>query len=243
MICCKFTSYNFGLQKFVTDLSASNKRIDALDRQVKEFEAQKHSQIDKVRARQRQIHSAWDHLNDLKSQKERSLEGASSVKLFERTCDEAEDWMKEKMTQLDTPMHGHDLKTVQALQRRHQHLERELAPVEEKVNRVSLLANSVKSAYPREKANVERRSSEIAQLWDRVKEKAADRRARLEDAVGQQIFTNSAGALLSWVADVKDQLNAENTVRDIQTAEELLKNHQDLKQDIKARDDELVVEE
>lgn len=50
--------------------------------------------------------------------------------------------MLEKMTQLDTDELGPDLKTVQALQRRHQNLERELAPVEEKVNRVNLLANS-----------------------------------------------------------------------------------------------------
>lgn len=64
------------------------------------------------------------------------------MELFHRTCDEASDWMNEKMTQLDTAELGPDLKTVQALQRRHKNLERELAPVEEKVNRVNLLANS-----------------------------------------------------------------------------------------------------
>lgn len=65
-----------------------------------------------------------------------------SVELFHRTCDEAKDWMIEKMTQLETAELGPDLKTVQALQRRHQNLERELAPVEEKVNRVNHLANT-----------------------------------------------------------------------------------------------------
>lgn len=63
------------------------------------------------------------------------------MELFNRTCDEARDWMLEKMTQLDTAELGPDLKTVQALQRRHKQLERELAPVEEKVNRVMLLGN------------------------------------------------------------------------------------------------------
>nr|XP_022910961.1 spectrin beta chain, non-erythrocytic 5 isoform X3 [Onthophagus taurus] len=225
-------------EKFVTDLSASNKRIEALDNQVKDFEERKPAQIDKVRARHRQIHSAWDRLNKLKAQKERSLEGASSVELFTRTCDEAKDWMLEKMAQLEAPIHAHDLKTVQALQRRHQHLERELAPVEEKVNKVDLLANSVKSAYPQEKKNVDERQAEINDFWNQVSEKAADRKKGLENAVGQQIFTNSALALLGWVGDVKEQLNQENPVRDVQTAEELLKNHQDLAHDIKAHDDE-----
>lgn len=225
-------------EKFVTDLSASNKRVDALDAEVKEFEKQKHSQIDKVKTRHRQILAAWDHLNRLKAQKERSLEGASSVELFLRTCEEAKDWMLEKMMQLDTASLGQDLKTIQALQRRHQHLERELAPVEEKVKRVNLLASTVKSAYPHEKNNVVDRENEIKDLWQQVKDKATNRRARLEDAVGLQIFTNSSNALLGWATDVKEQLNAENTVRDVATAKELLKNHQDLKQDIKAHEDE-----
>jgi spectrin beta len=121
----------------------------------------------------------------------------SSVELFNRTCDEARDWMLEKMTQLDTAELGPDLKTVQALQRRHHHLERELAPVEEKVNRVNLLANSVKLSYPNERANVNMRQKEVQDMWEKVKAKALERRSRLEDAVGHQIFMNSSMNLVS----------------------------------------------
>jgi spectrin beta len=119
------------------------------------------------------------------------------VELFNRTCDEARDWMLEKMMQLDTAELGPDLKTVQALQRRHQHLERELAPVEEKVNRVNLLADSVKSSYPNERSNVNERQKEVQDLWGEVKTKALERRSRLEDAVGHQIFMNSSKNLVS----------------------------------------------
>ncbi|VEN48181.1 unnamed protein product [Callosobruchus maculatus] len=225
-------------EKFMTDLSANKKRMDALDADVKEFEKQNHSQIDKVKARHRQVQAAWQRLNRLKAQKAKSLEGASEVELFNKVCEETKDWMLEKMMQLDTQVLGHDLKTVQALQRRHDNLERELAPVEEKVNTVNLLANSVQASYPNERPNVKQKQKEIDNLWLRVKDKALERRARLEDAVGQQIFTNSAKHLLAWVGDVKDQLNADNMVRDVQTAQTLLKNHQDLAQDIKAKDDE-----
>jgi len=123
--------------------------------------------------------------------------GCCSVELFNRTCDEARDWMLEKMTQLDTAELGPDLKTVQALQRRHEHLERELAPVEEKVNRVNLLADSVKSSYPNERTNVNIRQKEVQDLWSKVTAKALERRSRLEDAVGHQIFMNSSKNLVS----------------------------------------------
>ena len=107
--------------------------------------------------------------------------------------------MLEKMTQMDTAELGPDLKTVQALQRRHEHLERELAPVEEKVNRVNLLANSVKSSYPNEQTNVNIRQKEVQDLWGKVTAKALERRSRLEDAVGHQIFMNSSKNLVSSI--------------------------------------------
>ncbi|XP_073969406.1 spectrin beta chain, non-erythrocytic 5 kst isoform X2 [Rhodnius prolixus] len=225
-------------EKFLTDLSASSRRVEALDSTVEDFERQGHSQLDKVKARQHQIHQMWEHLNWLKSQKEKSLEGASSVELFHRTCDEAKDWMIEKMTQLETAELGPDLKTVQALQRRHQNLERELAPVEEKVNRVNHLANTVKASYPNEKASVNNRQKEVLELWDVVKKKAVERRSRLESAVGQQIFMNSSKNLLNWLTTVKEALYADETARDVATAEILKKKHEELSDDIRAHNDE-----
>jgi spectrin beta len=120
--------------------------------------------------------------------------------------------MLEKMTQLDTAELGPDLKTVQALQRRHQHLERELAPVEEKVNRVNLLANSVKSSYPNERTNVNVRQKEVQDLWGKVKAKALERRSHLEDAVGHQIFMNSSKNLVSIIVMQLHRLTQHFTV-------------------------------
>ncbi|KAK8731676.1 hypothetical protein OTU49_007418 [Cherax quadricarinatus] len=225
-------------EKFLTDLSAASRRIEIIDKMVQDFEATGHSQLEKIKVRQKQIHDQWAHLNRLKQQKERSLEGASSVELFHRTCDETRDWMVEKMEKLDTDELGRDLKTVQSLQRKHDQLERELAPVEEKVRRVNLLADSVKASYPRERHAVEARQEEVQQYWGQLKGKAVERRNRLEEAVGQQIFLNSAKSLLNWVGDVKNALNSDEPARDVTTAEHLLKSHQDLGDDIRAHQDE-----
>lgn len=137
-------------EQFLTDMSAASKRIDIIDKMVKDFEDSGHSQLEKIKMRQKQIHDQWAHLNRLKQQKELSLKGASSVELFHRTCDETRDWMLEKMEKLDTDELGRDLKTVQSLQRKHDQLERELAPVEEKVGlrgAVSHAANSFQSLF------------------------------------------------------------------------------------------------
>ena len=225
-------------EKFLTDLSAASKRIANIDAMVDEFSKNGHSQLGKIKARQKQIHDHWDHLDRLKQQKERSLEGASSVELFNRTCQETKDWMVEKMAKLDTDDLGRDLKTIQSLQRKHDQLERELAPVEEKVNHVKMLGKSVKASYPSERKMVDRQIGEVDNLWQKVKNSAGDRRNRLQEAVGQQIFFNSAKALLGWVGSVKAALNSSDTATDVATAELLLKSHQDLGDDIRAHEDE-----
>ncbi|XP_035225862.1 spectrin beta chain, non-erythrocytic 1-like isoform X1 [Stegodyphus dumicola] len=225
-------------ENFLTDLSATSRRIEEVDNRVEEFVRTKHSQLGAVRSRQKQIHDRWNRLNHLKTEIEKSLEGATSVELFERTCDDAYEWMLEKLEKIETDDIGRDMKTVQALQRKHQNLERELAPVEEKFNRVNLLADSVKASYPSERANVTSRQQELHDLWEKVKEKAAQRRARLDESLGLQIFRNSVKSLLAWVSDVKQLLNSDEPARDVATAENLLKKHQDLGDDIAAHQDE-----
>ncbi|KAL9901308.1 spectrin beta chain, non-erythrocytic 5 kst isoform 1-T1 [Glossina fuscipes fuscipes] len=221
-------------EQFLTDLSAASKRVEEIDRAVDTFRRQGHSQLDKVIARQRQIHQIWQRINNAKAQKEKSLEGASSVELFNRTCDEAKVWMSEKMMQLDTAVISPDLKTVQALQRRHQNMKRELAPIGEKVSRVHYLGNSVKNAYPAERDNVNIRQQDVQDMWHQVHNKSNELRSRIENAVGQQIFNNSAKTLFAWIDSVKDQLNSDEPTRDVETANKLLKQHNDLGDDIKA---------
>lgn len=225
-------------ENFVTDLSASKVRLGEIDQMVKELERNKHSQMDAIRGRSKQIHDRWNRLNELKTAKERSLEGATSVDLFHRTCDDARDWMLEKLQKIDMDEVGRDMKTVQALQRRHENLERELAPVEEKFNRVNLLADSVKASYPSECGNVAKKQKELHDIWEQVKERAAERRLRLEDSRGLQVLTNSAKNLLAWVSEVKVALNSFEPARDVATAEYNLKKHHELGDDIRTHEDE-----
>ena len=48
--------------------------------------------------------------------------------------DETKDWIKEKEKTLSNNFIGHDMATVQAMQRKHEGLERDLTALGEKVN-------------------------------------------------------------------------------------------------------------
>ena len=84
----------------------------------------------------------WERLNRLRIEKEGNLEGAGSIQLFQNLCGELKDWIREKHGELDTDDLGRDLDSVKALQRKHQNLEMELDPLQEKLKKMNLLANA-----------------------------------------------------------------------------------------------------
>ena len=55
-----------------------------------------------------------------------------------REVDETKDWISEKDAALNNDNYGHDLASVQALQRKHEGLERDLAALGEKVRSVAV---------------------------------------------------------------------------------------------------------
>jgi len=56
-----------------------------------------------------------------------------NVRLTYRDADETKEWIEEKNQALNTDNYGHDLASVQALQRKHEGFERDLAALGDKV--------------------------------------------------------------------------------------------------------------
>merc|ERR1719411_1597677 len=58
------------------------------------------------------------------------------VQMFHRDVDETKDWIAEKDEALNSDDIGKDMRTVQALQRKHEGLERDLAALGDKINQL-----------------------------------------------------------------------------------------------------------
>ena len=57
-------------------------------------------------------------------------------------CDELKDWIGEKTNGINLDDVGKDLASVRLLQRKQQNLEQELKPIEEKLNKMNMMANA-----------------------------------------------------------------------------------------------------
>ena len=77
-----------------------------------------------------------------------------------------------------------------------QALERELAPVEEKLARLNVMAKQVIEAHPQDSSNVQSQLTDISAMWQRLKQKAANRKHQLEEAYMLQSFMSDSRDLV-----------------------------------------------
>ena len=75
-------------------------------------------------------------------------------------------------------------------------MERELAPVEEKLSRLNVMAQQVIEAHPQDSSNVQPQLTDISAMWQRLKQKAANRKYQLEEAYMLQSFMSDARDLV-----------------------------------------------
>ena len=65
-----------------------------------------------------------------------------SIELYNHSWGETKEWIMDKFNALLSDNAGHDPTSVEALQRKFEIIERELAPVEDKLNKLGLLAGA-----------------------------------------------------------------------------------------------------
>lgn len=90
----------------------------------------------KIQTQMQDLNEKWTSLQQLSSERAAQLGSAHEVQRFHRDVDETKDWIQEKDEALNNDDLGKDLRSVQALQRKHEGLERDLAALGDKVKRI-----------------------------------------------------------------------------------------------------------
>ncbi|GAB1601116.1 spectrin beta chain, non-erythrocytic 1-like isoform X2 [Argonauta hians] len=216
----------------LTSLAASQVRLKDINTLADEIISSGSSQERDVRKRQKEIQRRWDNLNQLKFDKEKLLEGASSIEMFKLTCDDLDEWIKEKNNALFDDDIGKDLESSKNLKRKHMNFERELVPIEAKMTKMVFLADTVRSAYPNEKNFVDQRQKEVEKQWKALQDKVQRRNKDLEDSVNQHQFSEDSKDLLAWADIMESKLKCSEKPRDSKGAESMLQEHNELGKEI-----------
>lgn len=102
----------------------------------------------KIRQQLDDLNARWRALEEKAEQREQQLGSAHEVQRFHRDVDETKDWIQEKDEALDSEDFGRDLRSVQALQRKHEGVERDLAALGDKIRTLDEKANKLRQTHP-----------------------------------------------------------------------------------------------
>uniref|UniRef100_A0A8D3C887 Spectrin alpha chain, non-erythrocytic 1 n=1 Tax=Scophthalmus maximus TaxID=52904 RepID=A0A8D3C887_SCOMX len=224
-------------EEFQTDLAAHEERVNEVNQLAAKLIQETHPEAELIVRKQDEVNAAWQRLKGLAQQRQGKLFGAAEVQRFNRDVDETISWIKEKEQLMASDDFGRDLASVQALLRKHEGLERDLAALEDKVNTLGGDAERLQQTHPQNAAQIHLKKDELVTNWEQIRTLAAERHTRLNDSYRLQRFTADFRDLTSWVTEMKALINADELANDVAGAEALLDRHQEHKGEIDAHED------
>uniref|UniRef100_UPI00358EF662 spectrin alpha chain, non-erythrocytic 1 isoform X2 n=1 Tax=Myxine glutinosa TaxID=7769 RepID=UPI00358EF662 len=224
-------------EEFQTDLSAHEERVTDINQRADKLIEEDHPEVTLIGQRKREVNDAWERLKKLALQRQEKLFGSAEIQRFNRDVDEAIGWIKEKDQLMASNDFGRDLAGVQALLRKHEGLERELAALEDKVGTLCGEAERLQKNHPQSGQQIQSKREELIANWECIRNAAIDRHTRLDDSFKLQRFLADFRDLVSWVTEMKALIGADELANDVAGAEALLDRHQEHKGEIDAHED------
>uniref|UniRef100_A0A452V9T0 Spectrin alpha chain, non-erythrocytic 1 n=1 Tax=Ursus maritimus TaxID=29073 RepID=A0A452V9T0_URSMA len=173
-----------------------------------------------------ELNERWRSLQQLAEERSQLLGSAHEVQRFHRDADETKEWIEEKNQALNTDNYGHDLASVQALQRKHEGFERDLAALGDKVNSLGETAERLIQSHPESAEDLQEKCTELDQAWGSLGKRADQRKAKLGDSHDLQRFLSDFRDLMSWINGIRGLVSSDELAKDVTGAEALLERHQ-----------------
>ncbi|XP_076454932.1 LOW QUALITY PROTEIN: spectrin alpha chain-like [Babylonia areolata] len=226
--------------EFQKDLQNHEDKVSEVNTLADQLISDGHPEEETIRQKQEEVNEAWKRLRQLSLLRQERLYGAHEIQRFNRDADETIAWIQEKDAVLSSDDYGRDLASVQTLQRKHEGVERDLAALEEKVNALGTESVRLQGSHSDQADQIHDKQEEMEQNWEQLRNKASDRRSRLDDSYYLHRFLADFRDLVSWIGDMKAIIAADDLAKDVAGAEALLERHQEHKGEIDAREDSFV---
>ncbi|CAH1402347.1 unnamed protein product [Nezara viridula] len=189
----------------------------------------------KIQTQLQELNEKWTSLQQLTKERATQLGSAHEVQRFHRDVDETKDWIQEKDEALNNDDLGKDLRSVQALQRKHEGLERDLAALGDKIRQLDETANRLMQNHPETAEQTYAKQKDINEEWTQLTAKANSRKEKLLDSYDLQRFLSDYRDLMSWINSMMGLVSSDELASDVTGAEALLERHQEHRTEIDAR--------
>ncbi|XP_054154264.1 spectrin beta chain-like isoform X2 [Oppia nitens] len=183
------------------------------------------------------LNEAWADLLELIDTRTQMLTASWELHKYFHDCKDVFGRIVEKQNSMSDEL-GRDAVSVSSLLRKQANFEHDLQTLETAVQQIRDESAKLQSAYAGDRArDIVSREAEVVNAWQRLLALCQNRRVKLEDTGDLYRFLNMVRDLILWMDDVVRQMNTSEKPRDVSGVELLMNNHQSLKAEIDARED------
>lgn len=158
--------------EFQKDMASQEYRVIEVNELADKLLQDGHPERDQIVNRKEELNNAWQRLKQMTLMRQDKLYGAHEIQRFNRDADETVAWIAEKDVVLSSDDYGRDLASVQALQRKHEGVERDLAALEDKVSTLGQEADRLCGIHADHADVIQDKREEIEKYWRSLTEKA-----------------------------------------------------------------------
>ncbi|GFT00678.1 spectrin beta chain [Nephila pilipes] len=185
------------------------------------------------------LNEAWADLLELIDTRTQMLAASWKLHRFFHDCKDLLGRILEKQNSMSDEL-GKDGVSVSILQRKHANFENDLQTLGTAVQQIQEESESLQSAYAGDKAKeITNQEGEVVGAWQKLLNMVEGRRLKLADTNDLFRFLNMVRDLMLWMEDIVRQMNTSEKPRDVSGVELLMNNHQSLKAEIDAREDNI----
>ncbi|XP_074853761.1 spectrin beta chain, non-erythrocytic 5 [Carettochelys insculpta] len=222
-------------ESFLVEMAAGKIQLGEIKHLADKFVKSSPSKQNEIEAHIKEISKRWERLEALKEEKGSELIEVADVRTFLQDCQSTKGLIQDKMVHLRDLEPGNTPVSLEAVQRRLSAFGREVLVLERKIEYLKSVAKSIKDTNPAESRSIKEQVENMEKLLVTLKLQTKERETALELAQSQQAFLQDSRRLLLWADGIREKLSSKEMGIDVASAEQLLKEHQDLLKEIRAQ--------
>ncbi|NWT70613.1 SPTN5 protein, partial [Prunella himalayana] len=215
-------------QRFLTELAAGKGQLEDIENLAAKYGKISPSKYFEIQTWMEKINIRWQSMETLKEEKGSELIGVADVRTFLEDCQSIGVLLQDKMVQLRDLEPGNLPAGLESDKRKLYTIEREVLVTERKIEYLRSVAKSIKDTNPAESRAITEQVENMERLLAKLKLEIQKKRDILQWAQNQQSFLQDSRRLLLWAEGIRQKLSSEEMGLDVGSAEQLLKEHQDL---------------
>ncbi|NWZ66645.1 SPTN5 protein, partial [Acrocephalus arundinaceus] len=215
-------------QRFLTELAAGKGQLEDIENLAVKYGKISPSKYVEIQTWMEEINIRWQSMETLKEEKGSELIGVADVRTFLQDCQSIGVLLQDKMVQLRDLEPGNLPAGLESGKRKLYTIEREVLVTERKIEYLRSVAKSIKDTNPAESRAITEQVENMERLLAKLKLEIQKKRDILQWAQNQQSFLQDSRRLLLWAEGIREKLSSEEMGLDVGSAEQLLKEHQDL---------------